>query len=439
MPDPFLSRQPRGGTIAVMVAWNGRPFLETAVPSVLEALGNYGDLLVVENGSTDNSFEFLRSRFSDVAVLRTGENLGGAGGFSAGMRVALQAPECEHVWLLDNDILVEPGALEPLLAALESAPDVAAAGSQLCLYDRPKIVQELGSHYTPWLGALHQQHAGETRLPPEAPSREADYLAACSLLIRAETLRRHGLFRESLFVFYDDVEWALRIRNVGHRLLAIPASVVRHCYGGDKPTVPWREYYRKRNRCVCLSLEPPRRGGRLALYIYLAYVDALGRHLHWQGDKLLAGVYRRALQDFDKNNLGRRDIVSPQPDPTPLPDRITQIWIDPTVAAGDAEAAVQAAQESARKAGKILQRSEAISPSHDDLVIVGERFSWSATRGRCLLRYRCGGRWMPIARPCREWLLSRLRLAAALLLAAPATLPCWLRAMRREHPPAPLP
>ncbi|BAN69955.1 glycosyl transferase family 2 [endosymbiont of unidentified scaly snail isolate Monju] len=307
--------------IAVMVAWNGRPFLETAIPSVLEALGEHGELLVVENGSTDGSFDFLRARFPDVAVLQTGENLGGAGGFSAGMRVALEDPECHHVWLLDNDILVEPGALEPLLDALSSAPDIAAAGSQLCLYDRPDTVQELGSRYTPWLGALEQQHAGRSRLPADASPREVDYLAACSLLIRSDILRQHGLFHEALFVFYDDVEWSLRVRRAGHRLLAVPASVVRHCYGGDRPTVPWREYYRKRNRCICLRLEPPRRGRLLALYFYLVYVSALAHYLARQGDPVLAGIYRQALDDFDNGRLGRRDIVRPATAPLPCPKR----------------------------------------------------------------------------------------------------------------------
>ncbi len=438
-PEPRLTRQPRGRVIAVMVAWNGRSFLEAAISSVLEALGEHGELLVVENGSTDSSFDFLRAHFPDVAVLQTGENLGGAGGFSAGMRVALEDLECHYVWLLDNDIIVEPGALEPLLDILASAPDIAATGSQLCLYDRPDTVQELGSRYTPWLGALEQQHAGQPRLPADASPREVDYLAACSLLIRSDILRQHGLFREALFVFYDDVEWSLRVRRAGYRLLAVPASVVRHCYGGDKPTVPWREYYRKRNRCICLRLEPPRRGRLLALYFYLVYVNALVRYLAWQGDLVLAGTYRLALDDFDNGRLGRREIVHPAAAPPPLPENACGIWVDTSLSPGDAEAAWKALEHVAVHRKQHLLRLGPNQAGGAEIALVGERYSWTATHSKRLLRYRCGGRWSQITHPRREWLLSRLRLTMALMQAVPAALPRWLRALRRDPPPIPLP
>ncbi len=418
-----------------MVAWNGRPFLETAIPSVLDALGDHGDLLVVENGSTDGSFEFLRNRFPDVAVLRTGANLGGAGGFSAGMRVALEDGDCEYVWLLDNDILVETGALDPLLETLSVNPDAAAAGSQLCLYDHPDTVQELGSRYTSWLGALQQLYAGEQRLPPASPACEVDYLAACSLLIRSSVLKQQGLFREELFIFYDDVEWSLRIRRAGHRLLAVPGSVVRHCYGGEKPTVPWREYYRKRNRCVCLRLEPPRGSRLLALYIYLGYLGALARYLYWQGDRVLASAYRRALHDFNSGRLGKREFRLPSPDRSVLPEKAgrTTVFLDTSLAPGDAIAAWQSLQQACPS----IEKTERKDPP--DIAVVGERYSWFSTQGRLLLRYRCGERWTRILHPRREWALSRLRLLGAILVAFPAAVPIWLRALRRSRPPAPLP
>ena len=421
MAERRLTRQPRGDTIAVMVVWNGRRFLERAVASVLAALDDRADLLVVDNGSTDGSFEFLQQHFPQVAILETGDNLGGAGGFSAGMRVALQDANCRQVWLLDNDIEVEPGALSALKAVLDSDPKVAAAGSQLCLYDDPEQVQEIGSRYTPWLGALQQRHHGGHRLPPETPPQVVDYLPACSLLVRREILERVGPFREDFFIFYDDVEWSLRVGAAGGVLEAAPASVVRHCYGGNKETVPWREYYRKRNRCACLSLHPPPRGGRLALLLYLGYLNYRIRFLERQGDDLLAGIYRRARDDFLAHRFGRRDDL-PEAAPTPLPTALkqaTSIHLDSSLATGDASAACQS-----------LGVTSGDAP-HAEAVIAGECYSWKAAGARQLWRYRCGGRWQAVTSPRLEYLRTRVRMLSALFAAMPAAVSHWRQSRRR--------
>ncbi len=116
-----LNRAPDGEVIAVMVVWNGLSFLAEGIASVLRELRPQDDLLIVENGSTDGSAEWLRQNHPDVARLQTGCNLGGAGGFNAGMSIALRCPRCRYLWLLDNDIIVEPGALPPLSKSPKAA------------------------------------------------------------------------------------------------------------------------------------------------------------------------------------------------------------------------------------------------------------------------------------------------------------------------------
>jgi len=432
MVEGRLSRRPQGRVIAVMVVWNGRRFLERAVSSVLAELGEEDDLLVVDNGSTDGSGEFLRERFPQAAILATGENLGGAGGFSAGMRAALRDEGCRQVWLLDNDIEAEPGALSALREALDADAGVAAVGSQLCLYDDPERVQELGSRYSPWLGALRQVHHGEPRLAPDSPPRAVDYLPACSLLVRRDALERAGLFREEFFVFYDDVEWSLRIRAQGGVIKAAPGSVVRHCYGGGKETVPWREYYRKRNRCACLSLFPPRLGGRLALLIYLMHVNSLARFFRLQGDETLSGVYERALEDYLARRFGRRDDL-PEVSETGLPPLLLDagsIRIDSSLSPGDAQAA-RARLQSAGHAGRAGQGGSG------ETIVVGERYRWRIARQGRLVRYRCGGRWWEISSPRREYLLVLVRRLVSLLTATPAAMAQWRKTRRQSWPSPP--
>ncbi|NJA06940.1 glycosyltransferase family 2 protein [Methylococcaceae bacterium WWC4] len=305
-----LSDQPKAKIIAVMVNWNGKAYLQASIASVLTELAVYGGkLLLVDNASTDGSVEFVLQNFPNVTILQTGENLGGAGGFSAGMRAALQCKECWFIWLLDNDIVVEPNALAPLLDCLKTTSHAGAAGSQICLYDKPDTIQEIGARLTPWLGGLQQCFSGQRRLPSSEAAFEVDYLAACSILIRRSCLEQTGVFGD-FFIFYDDVEWGLRTKREGWSLWGVPASVIRHQYSATKPIIAWREYYRKRNRLALLAVYSPRNGGVFASLIYLLYLNYIIYFHKWHSYLDLYYAYLWARDDALIGRMGKRDLSS---------------------------------------------------------------------------------------------------------------------------------
>ena len=322
-----VTRQVEGTVIAVMVAWNGKPYLKEAIDSILNALRPEDDFLIVDNGSTDGSFEFITQEYPNIAVLQTLNNLGGAGGFNVGSIMALKSPRCKYIWLLDNDIKVEPNALQPLIDAFSHNNNVAATGSQICIYDNPNTVQEIGALYTSWLGSLKTCHTGENRLGSQHHSYNVDYLAACSLLVKAEIIRQHGLFG-NFFVFYDDVEWGLRIRKLGYNLLAVPNSIIFHHFSELKPTVAWREYYRKRNRAACLAMHPPKYGKYLALWIYLVACNFRIFVCNKTNNTTLYDVYQLALTDFLECRQGKCSIAITTHEPLSQNPVALIFWID---------------------------------------------------------------------------------------------------------------
>lgn len=194
-------------------------------------------ILVVDNAS-EPPLRVTPPAGTPVEVLQLATNLGGSGGFNAGIRHALGMPdspgspdgqgESEHaVWLIDSDARVPRETLSRLLEALAEAPDAFAAAPALA-DPHTGLVFEIG-------GRLDRTG----RYGPAFPSREslpdagartidADYLAACCLLVRASAIRAGGLLPDT-FLKGDDVEWCRRLARVtGGRAVAVPGAVAFH-------------------------------------------------------------------------------------------------------------------------------------------------------------------------------------------------------------------
>src|SRR5437870_5519917 len=136
VPQPCVS-----GASVVIPNWNGRELLEKYLPSVIEALaGNPAyEIIVVDNGSTDGSPEFIRDTFPSVKVLSLPTNLGFGGGSNAGFREATN----DIVVLLNSDMRVAPDFLSPLLEGFHD-PEVFAVSCQIFFSDPHKLREETG-------------------------------------------------------------------------------------------------------------------------------------------------------------------------------------------------------------------------------------------------------------------------------------------------------
>lgn len=438
--------------LAVMINWNGKPFLQKSVATVLNELQDaVGKLLIVDNASTDGSVEFLQNHFPQVNILQTGDNLGGAGGFRAGMRFALAQPNIRYVWLLDNDIFVESDSLAPLLQVLQDNDEIGAVGSQICMYDNPETVQEIGAYYTPWLAALKQHCSGGKRLPSTSLPFEVDYLAACSVLIKKECLEQVGEFGD-FFIFYDDVEWGLRAQKVGWHLYAVPASVIRHHYNRIKPVVPWREYYRKRNRLAVIFAYPPLYGRWFASCLYLIFVNYSLLLYRWRGNIPLYRALLCAREDAINGQLGKRNLDNLDPGTQKEVqwcniDEGSCVLVDIPESAGIALAAIKRLMETCpEKHLRIFVAQHQYLRYFDapgleaaphgkryDVVIMGKDCRYRTARsGRQIYRFSQGA-FSPLAHPWLELFIDWGRRTAAIVIAIAKTPLQGAKMIRRYH------
>lgn len=153
-----------------------------------------------------------------LTLIENRKNLGFAAGNNPGIRYALAQDDMSHVWLLNNDTLVEPDCLLRMLRRLERETEPAICGSRVMFYDDPHIIQALGGNsFNRWTGNASQSigrydRAADPR-DPEAVETRIDYISGCSMLIPRQFLQEIGLMEESYFLYYEEVDWAVRARG----------------------------------------------------------------------------------------------------------------------------------------------------------------------------------------------------------------------------------
>ena len=233
--------------IAVVVAYNRRELLLECLDALAAQTRPIDAIVVVDNASTDGTSRSLSERSetkgSNLDVITLTKNTGGAGGFAAGMRRALDAHSPDLVWLMDDDTIPTPTALAELLAVKAAAPHLVILGS--------KAVWTDGS-----------EHPMNTPKPRIGASRTARARAAAhgaitvrsssfvSMLIDAAAIRAHGLPIADYFIWNDDFEYSTRLLRRGEGWY-VPASVVVHktkALGSSDADPGERFYYEVRNK-----------------------------------------------------------------------------------------------------------------------------------------------------------------------------------------------
>lgn len=207
------------------------------------------EIVVVDNGSPPEVGDRLVARLDGVTVIRTGENLGFTGGNNLGIEHAL-AQGCGYVWVLNNDTIVEPDCLGRLVAAATAAPDVGAVGAKILYFDHPDHIWFGGGEFsTARALGLHRDEGRRDATPGGGPVEEVTFLTGCCMLLSARALREVGAFETDFFIYVEDVELSVRLRQAGYRLLYVPSARMYHRITMPEPPIPPHKIVlRDRNR-----------------------------------------------------------------------------------------------------------------------------------------------------------------------------------------------
>ncbi|MDD4871116.1 MAG: glycosyltransferase family 2 protein [Kiritimatiellae bacterium] len=296
----------------VIVTWNRKDYVLRLLDSLkVNAYPNWR-VLVVDNASTDGSEEAIRRNHEWVHCLKNPINVGGSGGFNTGLTFFLNEGGYDYIWLLDNDVEVDPGALEVLVESLETHHDAAVAGSHMIQLDGKHLTNEIGADCNLAGGRLELCLHGSLPWIHGNEVYDVDYVAACSMLVRFDVMKKVGIM-DDFFIHFDDVDWCLRFREAGYRTIACSASRIRHLSGRSK-RVTWVLYYDVRN-----MLYLQYRHGEFGLGHFIkAFMLVIGRGFRDElsGKDYYGKLAELAWKDFLCGKMGKRsDLPSLQVKP----------------------------------------------------------------------------------------------------------------------------
>ncbi|WP_030150044.1 glycosyltransferase [Oerskovia turbata] len=245
--------------VAVVVAFNRRDLLKDALDALDAQTHPLAGVVVVDNRSDDDSAVVAAEHPIGATVLELSRNTGGAGGFAAGIAHALSEFDPECLWLMDDDTIPTPSALDELLRAREEYPEpVALLGSRVVWHDGRDHPMNTPRRRP---GATRDEISDSSAVGA-VPVRSSSFV---SMLIDTRAVRYHGLPIADYFIWNDDFEYSCRIlrRGIG---LYVPASVVEHRtqkFGATDTDPGDRFYFEVRNKIWMLtrstSLSPEER------------------------------------------------------------------------------------------------------------------------------------------------------------------------------------
>jgi hypothetical protein len=192
---------------------------------------NY-EVIVLDNGSEDESVPTVRARFPRVTLIENKENLGFCKGNNVGLRHVLER-DFDYVLLLNSDTKVLPGLLHELVAVMQQDARIAIAGAKNVLMENPDYTWGKYGKVTwgPMLVKTIGRFAPDERAAE--PPRDVDWVIANGCLVRCDALRKVGLFDEEFWQCNEDVDWSYRAREAGYRVVYVDRAAILHKGGSS--------------------------------------------------------------------------------------------------------------------------------------------------------------------------------------------------------------
>jgi GT2 family glycosyltransferase len=306
----------------VILNWNGIEFLKKFLPGVVvHSSGADINIYVADNGSDDGSPEYISENFSSVKLIRFDKNNGFAGGYN----LAIEQIEARYYVLLNSDIEVTEGWLEPLISYLESNPGVASVQPKILSWSQKEKFEYAGA-----AGGFIDKYGYPLcrgRIFYKTEKDEGQYnnqtdifwsTGAC-MAVRADAWKKCDGFDPDFFAHMEEIDLCWRFHKSGYRVVYIPQSVVYHVGGGALPyNSPFKTFLNFRNSLYLLYKNLPEKNLHSILFTRKILDGLAALFFMLKGEFKSCRAVWKAHLDYYRNikRLKEKRITSGKPEPT---------------------------------------------------------------------------------------------------------------------------
>lgn len=245
----------------VILNYNGRGYLQSFLPSVMASTYANMRVVIADNGSTDDSIVFLQQQYPSIEILAHPVNEGFAGGYNR----ALKEVVSEYYVLLNSDVSVTPGWIEPIIALMDHDKTIAACQPKMLSWRKPELFEYAGASGG-WIDDLGYPFS-RGRIFDICETDEGQYndaqpifwASGAAMFVRAGVYHDLGGLDASFFAHQEEIDLCWRMQLSGYRIMVCPQSVVYHVGAGTLPRGGRKVYLNFRNNLVMLSKNLTRR------------------------------------------------------------------------------------------------------------------------------------------------------------------------------------
>ena len=210
-------------------------------------------IIIVDNNSTDDSKEKLANDLNYI-YLQANENGGFAKGNNIGIKYAMENG-ADYILLLNNDTIIEKNSISKMIKEIEKRQNVGAIGCRIMYYDNKKLINYNGGKIN-WLKAstIHEDYKKEYKTNGQ-DFKYTEFITGCCMLIKKEVIEKVGLLPEEYFMYYEDLDYCIKVKEAGYKLGVLTTSVIYHkvssSSGGENS--PFSIKWGNRNRRIFIE------------------------------------------------------------------------------------------------------------------------------------------------------------------------------------------
>jgi GT2 family glycosyltransferase len=258
-------------------------------------------VVLVDNNSQDGSLEYAKSISEmDLWILRSSRNEGYARANNIGAKLACKQG-CRYILLLNTDAIIGENALKKMVGFLQENKTIAAV-SPLILFKQDREMISYAGGINDAFRAFRHRGAYEILRSKYRKAIETDFLTGCCLLIRTDVLKKCKLFDERFFMYFEDADLSITLKEHGHRIVFLPDALVWHAVTETR-TLERRfyyNYYLNRNKLLLLKKHMPRVLGSVYMDTFFKAAKSIFLFKFAKGIAVL-----RALFDFSRGRFGK--------------------------------------------------------------------------------------------------------------------------------------